>query len=128
MKKVMVVDEEPRICVLYEEVISGLGHETYFATNATDAWELFKRSRPDLVILDLDMRDGHALETLGRIRALDGDVPLFASSMNPAALKIPAMSAIGVSEVFTKPVDIGLLRLRVERALRDGRLDTRMAK
>ena len=127
MKKVMAVDEEPRVCVLYEEVLSGLGHEAYTTTNATEAWDLFRKSRPDLVIMDLDMYDGRALETLRRMRSLDRELTIFAVSIHPTAHKASGLDEIAVAEVFSKPVDIGVLRLRLEQALRDHRSDSLLA-
>jgi CheY-like chemotaxis protein len=121
MRREMVVDEEPKTCMLYEEVLSGLGCEAYFAANAAEAWELFREHRPDLVFIDLDMSDELYLEMLKKIRCLDAHVPILASSINPTAGKDPALTTIGVAAVLAKPVDIGILRLRLERTLKTGR-------
>jgi DNA-binding response OmpR family regulator len=124
MRRIMVVDEGPKTFMLYEEVLSGLGYEAYFAANAAEAWELFREHRPDLVIMDLDISDGLSLETLKKIRCLDPCVPILATSVKPTASKNPALTSIGVAAVLTKPIDIGILRLRLEQSLKTDRSKT----
>jgi DNA-binding response OmpR family regulator len=128
VKKIMVADEEPRLRMLYEEILSGLGYEVYFGVNSTEAWEMFREYRPDLVILDLDMSDGRSLQILRRMRRLDSAVPILATSIDPAACGNPDLAKIGVAAVLTKPIDIGILRLRLETTLKVRRGDIQHCK
>ena len=123
MRKIMVADEEPRLRMLYEEVLSGLGYEVYFGVNATEAWELFREYRPDLAIVDLDMSDGRSIEVLRKMRRLDPAVPILATSIDPTACRNPDLAKMGVAAVMTKPIDVGILRLRLEQTLKVRRGD-----
>jgi len=74
--------------------------------------------------MDLDTSDGRSSEALKKMRSLDPNVPIFVSSIHPASGKAPFLASIGVTAVFKKPIDIGILRLWLERTLKGERADS----
>jgi CheY-like chemotaxis protein len=54
-KKIMVIDDEPNIVDYLVTLFSDNGYETCSAPNGTEALDVLKREKPDLITLDLDM-------------------------------------------------------------------------
>jgi DNA-binding response OmpR family regulator len=58
MATILTVDDDPEVRKLLKIVLS-LDHQVVPAANATEAIELARRLRPDLVLLDLDLGKHH---------------------------------------------------------------------
>ena len=81
MRRVLVVDDDPDIRLLLEELLRGAGYEVETAEDGRAALRTFHASPTDLIVLDLSMPDLDGFETLDRIRDLS-DVPVILSTRN----------------------------------------------
>ena len=61
MKKIMIVDDE-QISLMMTEHILATAYQTVTASSGTEAIELFKKEKPDLVLSDLHMPGMTGLE------------------------------------------------------------------
>ncbi len=64
MKQVLVVDDEGGIRELLYEILSEEGYKVTLATNAEEARDIRKKTRPDLVLLDIWMPDTDGITLL----------------------------------------------------------------
>lgn len=117
MKRIVVADDELRIRMLYEEVLSELGYEVHSAKDGNEAWEFFQKYEPDLVILDVKMPEMHGFDVLEKIRGQDPDVPVLICSAYPKLGNDPYVVTMGVVGFINKPISIETLREEVKRAL-----------
>ncbi len=76
MKKILVVDDEEHIRLLFKEELAEEGYEVELAEEGEEALEKLGHLRPDLVTLDLKMPGMGGLEVLRRIREQDKDLPV----------------------------------------------------
>jgi DNA-binding response OmpR family regulator len=80
MKKILVVEDEKTLCLLYAEE---LGKEGYAVTTAYDAdsamAELRKKSF-DLIITDIRMPGKNGVELISQIMGLRKDIPIIINS------------------------------------------------
>ena len=76
MRKILVVDDEESIRLLYKEELEDEGYEVVLAADGMEALEKFKAFQPDLVTLDLKMPGMDGLEVLQKIRKVDMDIPI----------------------------------------------------
>jgi len=75
MKKLMFVDDEESIRLLYQEEFEEKGFAVVVASNGMEALELFDRENPDLVIIDIKMPGMDGIELLKRLREKSRNVP-----------------------------------------------------
>jgi CheY-like chemotaxis protein len=107
--RVLVVDDDDAIREVIAEVLRDEGYEVICARNGLQALdELNKEHHPDLVLLDLMMPVMSGWEVLEQLQASDE------LSRIPVVV-VSAMTAPGVSEHLSKPVDLDRLLATVGR-------------
>ncbi len=80
MTKILVVDDEESIRILFKEELEEEGYKVITAENGIKALEMIKREKPDLVTLDIKMPGEDGLEILREIREIDYDLPVIICS------------------------------------------------
>lgn len=76
MKKILIVDDEPHLRLLYEAELQRAGFETMTAASAKQCLEYVETMSPDLIILDIRMPDMDGVEALQRILDRDSSIPV----------------------------------------------------
>jgi two-component system, response regulator PdtaR len=91
--RVLIIEDEPLIALLFEEVLSELGHEVCASvTTEAEAIEAAARCKPELIISDVRLKKGSGIDAVNAILRA-GFVPhIFVSGdrldrklLNPAA-------------------------------------------
>ncbi len=67
MNRVLVVDDEPNVRLVYREVLSDGGYEVLEAESAKEIFDILKDEPVDLVVLDIKLRSESGLDVLQRI-------------------------------------------------------------
>ncbi|MBE9574335.1 MAG: response regulator [Proteobacteria bacterium] len=76
MAKILVVDDEEHIRLLYSEELSEAGYEVVTAADGHKLIERIETEKPDLVVLDIKMVDYNGLDLLQEIRNKFYDMPV----------------------------------------------------
>src|SRR5210317_1233063 len=79
MARIMVVDDDCRLCDLYSLEL-GEHHEVVTSNSAREALGSLAKHRPDVIVLDIRMPDMDGIEALGRILQKDRRVPIILNS------------------------------------------------
>ncbi len=79
-RRILLVDDEEGIQLLYREEFEDEGYEVVSAYNGDEALEKFKQEPPDLVILDINMPGMSGIEVLRRMKEINPDLPVVLSS------------------------------------------------
>jgi len=79
-KRILLVDDEEGIQLLYREEFEEEGFDVISAYNGDEALEKFSQEPPDLVILDINMPGMSGIEVLRRMKELNPDLPVILSS------------------------------------------------
>ena len=74
MSKILIVDDEPHLRLLYETEFRRAGYETMSAGSATQGLEIIQSMKPDLVVLDIRMAGMDGIEALQHILDRDSSV------------------------------------------------------
>ena len=65
--KILVVDDEEHLRILYEEELKTEGYDVDVADSAESAFKLLENNNYDAIILDIQMPGMNGLEAMGRI-------------------------------------------------------------
>jgi len=80
MSKILVVDDEEHIRLLYSEELKEAGYEVITADSGLKLLERIEAEKPDLVVLDIKMVDYNGLDLLQDIRNRFYDLPVVLST------------------------------------------------
>ncbi|WP_300464273.1 sigma-54 dependent transcriptional regulator [Desulfobacula sp.] len=64
MIKVLIIDDDPKICLFFSQLLKQMGHEPYVANTLKKGLDLNTESCFDLILLDLELPDGNGLEIM----------------------------------------------------------------
>lgn len=114
---VLVVEDEPGIRRFVREALAGEGFRVFEAATIREALRDAATRKPDLVILDLGLPDGHGVEFIRGVRAWSAMPVIVLSARVEEPDKVEALDA-GADDYLVKPFGIGELLARVRAALR----------
>jgi DNA-binding NtrC family response regulator len=67
MNRILVIDDEPNLRLIYREALSEGGYKVLEAESSHETFEILKRETIDLVVLDIKLRSESGLDVLQRI-------------------------------------------------------------
>lgn len=82
-KKILLVDDEEGILLLYTEELEDEGFAVTTAMNGDQALDQFKAEPPDLVVLDINMPGTNGIEVLRRMKEINPGLPVILCSAYP---------------------------------------------
>jgi DNA-binding NtrC family response regulator len=119
--KVLVVDDESGVRFGIRDFLEQHGYEIEEAESCQDAQQLFRTSRPDIVIADYMLQDGTALDLLPRLREIDSGIPLLVLTAHGSIdLAVRAIKE-GAEQFLTKPLELPTLLVILQRLLQKQR-------
>lgn len=115
---ILVVDDEPDIRNLLQEILEDEGYDIATAENGDAARQLHRQRRPDLVLLDIWMPDVDGI-TLLKEWSEEGVLPMPVIMMSGHGTVETAVEAtrLGAYDFIEKPLSLAKLLLTVEHAL-----------
>ncbi len=121
LPKILIVDDEPAVRVGTRIYLEEHGYQALEASTIVQARMLFQRERPDAVILDYSLPDGTTLGILDEMHSIDPHLPIvILTGHGTIDLAVRAIKD-GAENFLTKPVELPVLRVILERALENQR-------
>ncbi|WP_414045657.1 response regulator [Macrococcus equi] len=103
--KILVVDDEPNIRLLLQEIFKLKGYTTELAENGKRGLEMLRTNDYDLVFLDRKMPIMSGDEALNELRTFS-DVPVYLISAFQTDEQIKSIKVTGATGVLMKPFTI----------------------
>lgn len=118
---VLLIEDDPAQAYVVKEHLSASPVRVFSAHSLTEADALLQRERFDLLLLDLLLPEGSAVDLALRVR--HGRYPTAAQVpiLLVTGLNLPAEELLRVTQadgIFLKPLDFAALRQKVEELLR----------
>jgi CheY-like chemotaxis protein len=110
MKRIMIVDDEPFIRQVFEDVLKEEGYDVLHASSGRTMFQVLETQLPDLILLDIMMPDGDGVEVMKAMRSRPElrDIPVVVVSTGIAHQRLKDIEV----PILTKPVDLDqLLRI-----------------
>ncbi|MDR3641916.1 MAG: response regulator [Humidesulfovibrio sp.] len=114
--KILVVDDEKHIRMLYQEELEDEGYEVATSNGEEPILELLSREEPQVVILDIRLGpERSGLDLLQIIRARNAQVPVILSTAYDSFQH--DLKSIAADYYVVKSVDLSELKGKVRQAL-----------
>src|SRR5581483_3895662 len=122
--RILVADDERSIRWVIGEALRAEGHDVVEASSGTEAMAALERGDVDIAFLDIRMPEPSGLEVVSKAREMGSRTTLVV--MTAQATMANAVEAMkrGAYDYLTKPFDLDVVRLLVERALDSRRLSS----
>ena len=119
MAKILVIDDEVGIRNLLDALLHRKGYDVVLADNGQKGITVFRRERPDVVVLDLKMPGMDGFTVLQQVRSLNPKQPVIILTGAGTPEMEQQARALGVSEFVEKEFSLHLLGDSLKRLLND---------
>jgi DNA-binding NtrC family response regulator len=119
-QKVLVIDDEIRMCESLCEILESEGLEALYSTDPLRALKVLTENNVDLVFLDIKMPGMSGIHLLKSMKAIVPAIPIIIITGYPSVDNIVQSMKLGASNVFPKPPNMETL-LREVKVILDSR-------
>ncbi len=115
-KRVMVVDDEASIRISLEEGLKDFEYEVETVSSIEAARTSLLSFRPQLLILDVRLKDGDGIDFIDHVKSVDKDIEVIVMTAYGDIQKAVDAMKKGALEFVTKPFDMDEIEVLVKRA------------
>ncbi len=115
---IMIIDDEAGVRDLLGDALKLAGFETISAADAMIAQTLLRNTKPDLLIVDINMPMMDGFEFIERIRGAGDNTPALMLSARADRADVTRGLTLGADDYVTKPFGLEELVLRIRAILR----------
>jgi len=119
MEKILFVDDEESIRILYSEELAEEGYEVISCEDVSKLMELIEQCQPDLVLMDIRLGDHDGLDLLQDIRNVHDDLPVILCTAYPSFRH--DLKAIAANDYVVKSSSLEELKSRIRLTLKSAR-------
>ena len=116
--RVLVVDDDPDVLASLERGLRLSGFEVFTAVDGAEALRSASETRPDAIVLDINMPVLDGVSVVTALRAMDNDVPVCVLSARSSVDDRVAGLEAGADDYLVKPFVLAELVARVKALLR----------
>lgn len=121
---IMIIDDEAGMRDLLGDALKLAGFETVTAADAMIAQTLLRTTKPDLLIVDINMPLMDGFELVERLRSTGDNTPALMLSARADRVDVTRGLTLGADDYVTKPFGLEELLLRVKAILRRSQIST----
>ena len=114
---ILVAEDDKSVRLVVQQAMARQGYVVQSSGNAAGLWKLIESGRGDVLITDVALPDGDALDLLPRIKKRRPDLPVIVMSARSTLLTAVKTQQIGVFEYLPKPFELRSLIEVTGRAL-----------
>ena len=103
-KKILIVDDSAMSRRMMRRMIESAGHEVIEAEEGPEGLEKYFLEKPDMVFLDLTMKDMYGLDVLGKLRELDPNARVVIASADIQDMTRDLVAKAGADAFINKPL------------------------
>lgn len=118
MFKLLIVDDEQSVRYSFKKLFNSSNYTFTEASNADEAIASFKKERPNLVILDIEMPGRDGIQVLKELKELSPKTPVIIVTAYGSGDRVIKAMKFGAYEYIEKPFDIPRLMVVIDEALK----------
>src|SRR4030066_502985 len=117
MAKILIVDDEEGIRMLYAMELEDEGYEVITLPDGKELLAIVEKEAPDCIILDIKMREYNGLDLLQQIRRRHDDLPVILNSAY-SSFKVD-LKAVAADYYVVKSSDLSELKEKLKEGLEE---------
>lgn len=126
-RSILIVDDEPAICQILNQFLKRHGFITTIANSGSQAFQLLKANKYDLILCDYNLGDIIGVEILNKVQQISPEtIFIFISGYGDINTAVNLVKD-GAYHFLTKPLYPDLILQTIENALNQTRPDNRKA-
>ena len=118
MERILIVEDDPAIVLGLEDLLAGEGYRVDCAGDGRKALELYRKHKPDLVLLDIMIPELSGYEVCRQIRKKDALIPILMLTAKGQEPDKVAGLEMGADDYVVKPFGVSELLARIRALLR----------
>jgi len=106
LTSILVADDDKLVRITLRKILESAGYTSLGAKDGAEAVEIYRKKKPDLVIVDIVMPIKDGVRTFLELRGLDAKAKIIAMSAGARSGKIDYLSLtkrIGANGILAKP-------------------------
>ena len=107
--RILVVDDEIDICVTTKNFLTRKGYEVFTAQTKDEAWEAVKQNRPEIILLDIRLKEASGIDILKEVKKSDKDIKVVMVTALDDEENMKHAKAWGADEYVAKPFTVEYL-------------------
>ena len=115
--RILIIDEEERVCVFLSMALAKIGHDVVIAESGEAALECFQKERFDIILTELRMPGMGGIEVIKRIRELDSNTEIIVLTAYAEVNSYLEAMTLGVLEYLLKPIRLDALKKIIDKAI-----------
>lgn len=118
-QSVLVVDDEPQVCEILADSLTGHGHNVDTAKDGLEAVAKIRNGRYNIVITDMDMPRMDGMQLIDYIVHNHNDIDIIAITGHIMKYKYTDVVSAGAADFITKPFTLNELEAKFNRVVRE---------
>lgn len=118
MAKILIIEDDTGLSRGISFALAQEGYKTLTAKSKKEGLELFRKERPDAVLLDLNLPDGDGISLCQQFR-MESEIPIIMLTARDMELDEIMGLKSGADDYITKPFSISVLKIRLENVLKN---------
>ena len=115
-KTILLVDDEKDIREVLRLPLADLGYEVLEAQNGADAFRLFERLQPPMILTDIKMPGMDGIELLQKVKRANPEVEvIMITGHGDMDLAVKSLK-YDATDFITKPINVDVLEIAIQRA------------
>ena len=125
--RILVIDDEERMCWALDRALSGEGYQVVTATRGLQGIALAQETEPSMVILDLKMPDMDGIEVLKEIKKINPSIPVIMITAHGTIDTAIVAMKIGATDYIAKPFKLEEIKVQIKQALHLSNLENQVS-
>ncbi len=119
MRKILVVDDDPSICLLLSKFLKKNGYEVDSVQTGAESIELLKKKKFDLILCDFKLPDIDGIDLLTKFKEIKSSViVIIITGYSHVKIAVKAIK-LGAFDYVTKPLYPEEILNTIKKALKD---------
>ncbi len=115
--KILIIDDDHLVGISLQKILKRFQYDAIVCTDGGDTFKYIADYQPDIILLDIYLKDYNGLEILKQLRKKHVDIPvIMITAYSDVKMAVSALKT-GAYDFLLKPIDIDQLQIVLEKCV-----------